>query len=143
MVADHVQKRIAAHEIPRAVNRVAIAERPRLRDEANHSSVIAGRLQVAALIARPHHHANFLYLGGQRLFDQDREDRFLAAVPIDQGLQRKRALVGASGGNHRFLKSQVVWDSWKHSVTNGRGSFVGQRWHLAAGWYPAFQEPID
>jgi hypothetical protein len=49
-------------------------------------AMAAGGLDVAALVARPDDDADFFHLGGEGLFDQNAEDRFLVAVAIDQGL---------------------------------------------------------
>ena len=112
MIAHQVQEGVAAGELARAINGVPISQRLRLRDEPHASGAFAGRLRVARLIARPDHHADLLHLGRQGLLDQNPEDRFLLAVPVDQGLQRKRPLVLAGCRDHRFLDSQV-WCSSK------------------------------
>ncbi len=125
MVADHVQKGVAAHEVAGAVDGVAVAERLLLGDESDRAGVAASGLDEAALIAGPHHYADFFHLGGQGLLDENAEHRLLAAIAIDQGLQGKRALVGAGRGDHRLLKSQVIRGSWKDSVTDGGAGVLG------------------
>ena len=87
-----MQEGVAAGEFARAENRVPVPIGRGLRDEADGDGVAPGGLRVARLVARPHHHADLLHVGGQRLFDQDAEDRLFLPVAVDQGLQRQRAL---------------------------------------------------
>ena len=107
VIADHVQEGVATHEGAGAMDGVTVSERAGLGHETDRAGVAAGGLRVSGFIARPDHHADLLDARGEGLFDEDAEDGLLAAVAVDQGLEGQSALVGAGGGDDRFMKSQV------------------------------------
>jgi hypothetical protein len=118
VIAHHMQERVRAGELARAPDGVAVAARFRLCREVKGRRQLARGLGVAGFVARPYHHADLFDFRGQRLFDEDAEQRLLRAVAIHQGLQRERALGAPGGGNDGFTDSQV--DASMGSVTRLR-----------------------
>ena len=108
------RKGSAAGELAGAKDGVAVAERLGLWDEAQAGRVTARGVGVAGLVAGPDDHADFLYVGGEGLFDEDAEDGLFLPVAIDQGLEWQRALALTGGGDDSFLDAQ-------------RGSWMGRR----------------
>jgi hypothetical protein len=102
-----VEKGITADEFPRAVDGMAISERFRLRNEADGAAMAAGSFGIAFLIARPHHYADLLDMSVEGLFHQDSHDGFFLPIVIDQGLERKSALVFPGSGDDGFLDLQA------------------------------------
>src|SRR2546430_364437 len=85
---------------------VAVAQRLRLRGEANPGGVLARGLRIAGFVPGPDHDTDLIDVGGESLFDQNAEDGLFLAVAIDQSLKRQSALGLAGRGDDGFLDSQ-------------------------------------
>ena len=81
---------------------VAVAARLWLRNEANRRTMKPGRLRIGRFVAGPDDNGNLFDPGGERLLDEDREQRFPVAFAVDQSLERQRALRLGGGRNNSF-----------------------------------------
>jgi hypothetical protein len=86
MVPHHVQERVAAHELARAINRVSVARGLLLHHEPHGARVRPGSPGIRRFVSRPDHYADLLDVGGHRLFDENTQNGLLASVPIDYRL---------------------------------------------------------
>ena len=84
------------------MNCVSIAQRRWLWDKSHAARMLADRLRISSLVARPSDHADLFDSGGEGLFDNDAEDGLLFSVAVNQSLQRKSALRLRRGGDYRL-----------------------------------------
>src|SRR5258707_15764599 len=82
---------------------MTVTERRRLLNELEPARVSSRRRGKGGLIARKDDHANLLDPCLQNFFDDDAQRGFLRAIAVHQSLERKRALIFASGGDDRFF----------------------------------------
>ena len=102
VVADQVQKRVAPHEFPGAVDGVAMATRLCLGDEMEAPHVLPGYLGVGFLVARVDHNRDLFDAGGGHFLHENAQHRLLDPVAIGEGLQWQGALFAPGGGNDGF-----------------------------------------
>ena len=103
MPLDQQQERLGVGKLSRATDRVPVAERRPLLDEADSSILAAGGSRVGGLVSRADDHTNFLNAGGEHFLDENPQRSFGDAVAVHQGLQGKVPLTLASGGDDGFL----------------------------------------
>ncbi len=98
VVAHHVEEWLRASEGARAGERVGVAARFGLFDEADARGVLAGGGGVGCLIAGADDDADLFHAGPGGFLEQDGENAALDAVAVDEHLQGQPPLGGGSGG---------------------------------------------
>jgi hypothetical protein len=63
-------------------------------------------VRIGRFIAGTDDNGDLLDSCGERLFDQDTEQRFLVAVSVDKSLERQCALRSSGGSDNSFLDDQ-------------------------------------
>jgi len=102
VVADQMQERILLDEVAGAQHGVAVAQRFRLRNQAQAPGVIARHTRVRRFVSGRNDDANFFDARAQGLFDNDAQHRLFNAIAIDEGLERQAPLVRPGSRDHRF-----------------------------------------
>lgn len=105
MIADQEQERIIGRELPGAMDRLTKAAGSGLLYELQLPSMLPRSRGEGLLIPWMHHDADSLHAAVQDLLDDDLKGRFGNAIPVNQGLQRERALVFAGSGDDSFVDS--------------------------------------
>jgi len=82
---------------------VTVTARIVLRNEPDRWSVRSGAVRIGRFIAGTDDNGDLLDSCGERLFDQDTEQRFLVAVSVDKSLERQCALRSSGGSDNSFL----------------------------------------
>jgi hypothetical protein len=103
MIADQQQEWLGAGEFTRASDRMAIAKRGTLLDEAEPAVLPAGRNGISGLVSGADNHTDFLDAGRQDLLDENPQRGLGGAVAVHQGLQWERPLGLASGSDDGFF----------------------------------------
>ena len=99
MIADQMQKGIAADKRPGLIDRVGIAKRLRLFDELKTANVVAGCGPVGVAISGTYDNSDLFDACRRRLFDYQLQGSLVLAVSINQLLKREPILVWRSGSD--------------------------------------------
>ena len=114
-----MEKRLVLYKIASRIQSVPIAERLLLLYELDGSAGCS--LAVCFAIAGRDDHTYFRNVCAMHLFEDDAENGFFNAVPVDQHLKGKRALITARRGDDRLLNSH--FDARPAKFTGPPGSF--------------------
>lgn len=98
VIAHHVKEGLRAGEGARARERMGVAARLGLFDEADTRGVLAGGGSVGCLIAGANHDRDLFHAGPGGFFEQDSEDAALDAIAVDEHLQGQPPLGRGGGG---------------------------------------------
>ena len=103
VIADEQKKRLFEGEFIRTPDGMSVAERRGLFDELESLAVMARRVGVRRLVARRHHHTDFLRARVQNLLDDNAQRALLRAIAVHECLQRQHALGLARGRYDRLF----------------------------------------
>src|SRR5262245_36712287 len=112
MVAYEEQEWRGADELARAEDGVPITERGDLLHKVEAPSLATGGRGVGGLIARANDDTDLGNADRKNLLYDDPQRSFGKAIPVHEGLERKRALAFAGGGDDCFLDfhgSEFLW----------------------------------
>jgi len=136
-----MQERLAADEVPGAVDRVSVSQRLLLVYELQAACVFTCRLGIGDLVTGANHDANLFHTGPQRLFDHDRKDGFLGAVPVDQGLQGQGPLLTGGRSDDGFCDLHTIASMLRIGRTALR-PLCHNKGRIAKGWPASFDRLV-